>query len=159
MHKPYILAHDTGTGGDKAVLTDLRGRIVDSAYQAYGLNYPRPDWAEQDPDELWNAVAHTTRLVLEKTGVKGMIGKGDRSPEVIAAMKKECAVYFAAIGGAGALLSTFIKKSEIVCYEDLGAEAVYRLTVEKFPVIVAIDCEGNDLYIDGPVKWVNELKR
>jgi hypothetical protein len=49
MHKPYILAHDTGTGGDKAVLTDLRGRIVDSAYQAYGLNYPRPDWAEQDP--------------------------------------------------------------------------------------------------------------
>ncbi len=50
MHKPYILAHDTGTGGDKAVLTDLRGRIVDSAYQAYGLSYPRPDWAEQDPD-------------------------------------------------------------------------------------------------------------
>jgi sugar (pentulose or hexulose) kinase len=48
MSKPYILAHDTGTGGDKAVLTDLRGRIVDSAYQAYGLNYPRPDWAEQD---------------------------------------------------------------------------------------------------------------
>ena len=69
MHKPYILAHDTGTGGDKAVLTDLRGRIVDSAYQAYGLSYPRPDWAEQDPDELWNAVANTTRRVIEKTGV------------------------------------------------------------------------------------------
>ena len=69
MHKPYILAHDAGTGGDKAVLTDLRGRIVGSAYQAYGLSYPRPDWAEQDPDELWNAVAGTTRHVLEKTGV------------------------------------------------------------------------------------------
>jgi len=69
MDKRYILAHDTGTGGDKAVLTDLRGRIVDSAYQAYGLNYPRPDWAEQDPDELWNAVANTTRLVIEKVGV------------------------------------------------------------------------------------------
>ena len=69
MNKRYILTHDTGTGGDKAVLTDLRGRIVDSAYQAYGLNYPRPDWAEQDPDELWKAVANTTRLVIEKTGV------------------------------------------------------------------------------------------
>jgi fumarate hydratase subunit beta len=94
-----------------------------------------------------------TPVLLEKAGIKAMIGKGDRSPEVVAAMKKNCAVYFAAIGGAGALLSTFIKKSEIVCYEDLGPEAVYRLTVEKFPVIVAIDWEGNNLYVDGPAKW------
>ena len=94
-----------------------------------------------------------TPILLEKTKVKGMIGKGDRSPEVIAAMKTMCAVYFAAIGGAGALLSTFIKKSEIVCWEDLGAEAVYRLTVEKFPVVVAIDCEGNNIYVDGPSKF------
>ena len=98
-----------------------------------------------------------TPVLLEKTGLKGMIGKGDRSPEVVDAMKKQCAVYFAAIGGAGALLSTFVRKSEIVCYEDLGAEAVYRLTVEKFPVIVAIDCEGNNLYVDGPAKWKSEL--
>jgi fumarate hydratase subunit beta len=95
-----------------------------------------------------------TPVLLEKTGLKGMIGKGDRSPEVVSAMKNKCAVYFAAIGGAGALLSAYIKKSEIVCYEDLGAEAVYRLTVEKFPVVVAIDCEGNNLYVDGPKKWV-----
>jgi fumarate hydratase subunit beta len=100
-----------------------------------------------------------TPLMLEKTGLKAMIGKGDRSAEVVAAMKETRAVYFAAIGGAGALLSTYIKKSEIVCYEDLGAEAVYKLTVEKFPVIVAIDCEGNNLYVDGPRKWVGELMR
>jgi fumarate hydratase subunit beta len=79
-----------------------------------------------------------------------MIGKGDRSPEVIDAIKKTCAVYFAAVGGAGALLSTFIKKAEVVCWNDLGAEAIYCLTVEKFPVIVAIDCEGNNVYVDGP---------
>ena len=93
-----------------------------------------------------------TPMLLEKTGLKGMIGKGNRSTDVIAAMKKNCSVYFAAVGGAGALLSTFVKKSEVVCYKDLGAEAVYRLTVENFPLIVAIDCEGNNLYVDGPAK-------
>ena len=69
MSKKYILAHDAGTGGDKAVLTDLEGRIVESAYQPYEVYYPRPDWAEQDPEELWAAVAETTRLVLEKSGI------------------------------------------------------------------------------------------
>jgi fumarate hydratase subunit beta len=96
-----------------------------------------------------------TPVLLEKTGLKAMIGKGNRSLEVVSAIKAKKAVYFAAIGGAAALLSTFIKKSEIVCYEDLGAEAIYRLTVEKFPVIVAIDCEGNNLYVDGPEKFRN----
>ena len=67
MAKKYILAHDTGTGGDKAVLTDLEGRIVESAYQPYEIYTPRPDWAEQDPDELWSAVAATTREVLAKS--------------------------------------------------------------------------------------------
>jgi xylulokinase len=65
----YILAHDTGTGGDKAVLTDLEGRIVASAYKPYEVHYPQPGWAEQDPDELWQAVAATTREVLEQSGV------------------------------------------------------------------------------------------
>jgi fumarate hydratase subunit beta len=96
-----------------------------------------------------------TPILLEKTGLKAMIGKGNRSLEVVSSMKAKKAVYFAAIGGAAALLSTYIKKSEIVCYEDLGAEAIYRLTVEKFPVIVAIDCEGNNLYVDGPEKFRN----
>lgn len=67
--KKYILAHDTGTGGDKAVITDLQGRVIHSVYQPYGLSTPRPDWVEQDPDELWQAVAATTRRVLAESGV------------------------------------------------------------------------------------------
>lgn len=86
-----------------------------------------------------------TPLLLEK-GLKGMIGKGKRSKEVVEAMKKEKAVYFAAIGGAGALLSKCIKKSEVIAYDDLGTEAVRRLEVEDFPSIVVIDSEGNNLY-------------
>lgn len=79
-------------------------------------------------------------------GEKAMIGKGKRTPEVIEAMKRNKAVYFAAIGGAGALLSKCITRSETVCYEDLGAEAILKLEVENFPVIVVIDREGNNLY-------------
>jgi xylulokinase len=69
MVKKYILAHDTGTGGDKAVLTDLEGRVIQSAYRSYPVYYPRPEWAEQDPDELWEAVAATTREVIERAGI------------------------------------------------------------------------------------------
>jgi xylulokinase len=69
MTKQYILAHDTGTGGDKAVLTDLQGRVIHSAYQPYAVNYPQPGWAEQDPEELWRALAATTRQVIEGSGI------------------------------------------------------------------------------------------
>lgn len=79
-------------------------------------------------------------------GMKGMIGKGARSQEVIDAIVRNKAVYFAAIGGAAALIAKSIKKEEILCYEDLGTEAVRRYTVEDFPCIVAIDCEGNNVY-------------
>lgn len=79
-------------------------------------------------------------------GQKAMIGKGRRTQEVIEAIVRNQAVYFAAVGGAGALLSKCIKKSELVCYGDLGAEAVLKLEVEDFPVIVVIDREGNNLY-------------
>lgn len=79
-------------------------------------------------------------------GGKAMIGKGRRSPEVIDAIIRNRAVYFAAVGGAGALLSKCIKRSEVLFYEDLGAEAIRRLYVEDFPVIVVIDSEGNNLY-------------
>ena len=79
-------------------------------------------------------------------GQKAMIGKGRRTQEVIDAIVRNQAVYFAAVGGAGALLSKCIKKSELVCYGDLGAEAVLKLEVENFPVIVVIDSEGNNLY-------------
>ncbi len=79
-------------------------------------------------------------------GEKAMIGKGKRSKEVVDAMIRNQAVYFAAVGGAGALLSKRIVNSEIVCYEDLGAEAIRRIEVEDFPVIVVIDSQGNNLY-------------
>lgn len=79
-------------------------------------------------------------------GQKAMIGKGKRSKEVIEAIKRNHAVYFAAVGGAGALLSKCVKKSELVCYADLGAEAVLKLYVEEFPAIVVIDSAGNNLY-------------
>ena len=79
-------------------------------------------------------------------GMKGMIGKGARSQEVIDSIVKNKAVYFAAIGGAAALIAKSIKKEEILCYGDLGTEAVRRYTVEDFPCIVAIDCEGNNVY-------------
>ena len=83
-----------------------------------------------------------TPLLLEK-GLKGMIGKGKRSDEVIESMHKNHAVYFAAIGGAGALLSKCIKKSEVIAYEDLGTEAIRKLEVENLPIIVVIDDEKN----------------
>lgn len=79
-------------------------------------------------------------------GLKGMIGKGRRSKEVKEAVVRNGCVYFAAIGGAGALLSKAIKASEVVAYEDLGTEAVRKLEVENFPVIVVMDADGNDLY-------------
>uniref|UniRef100_N2B8K8 Hydrolyase, tartrate beta subunit/fumarate domain-containing protein, Fe-S type n=1 Tax=Eubacterium plexicaudatum ASF492 TaxID=1235802 RepID=N2B8K8_9FIRM len=79
-------------------------------------------------------------------GQKGMIGKGKRSEEVIKAVMRNHAVYFAAVGGAGAMIARCIKKCEIVCYEDLGTEAIRKLEVENFPMIVVIDSYGNNLY-------------
>ena len=99
------------------------------------------------PTTSYRMDAYSPTLIRE--GETGMIGKGKRSPEVIAAMKEYGAVYFAAIGGAGALLSNCIKSAEIVAYEDLGAEAVRRLVVEDLPVVCVIDCEGTNLYENG----------
>ena len=86
-----------------------------------------------------------TPLLLSK-GLTGMIGKGKRSKEVIDAIVENKAVYFAAVGGAGALLSKCIKESEVIAYDDLGTEAIRKMRVEDFPVIVVIDSEGNNLY-------------
>ncbi len=86
-------------------------------------------------------------------GLSGMIGKGKRSSEVVESMKKNKAVYFAAVGGAGALLSQCIKKSEVIAYDDLGTEAVRRLYVEDLPVITVIDCKGVNLYETAAEKY------
>ena len=79
-------------------------------------------------------------------GLGAMIGKGKRSQAVLDAIVRNKSVYFAAVGGAGALLSKCIKESEVIAYDDLGTEAIRRLRVEDFPVIVVVDCEGNNLY-------------
>lgn len=86
-------------------------------------------------------------------GLKGMIGKGPRSKSVVESIKKNGAVYFAAIGGTGATIARSVKKAEIVAYPDLGPEAIYRLEVEDFPCIVVIDSKGNDLYQLGPEQY------
>ena len=108
------------------------------------------------PTTSYRMDAYSPTLIRE--GETGMIGKGKRSPEVVEAMKKYGAVYFAAIGGAGALLSSCIKKAEIVCYEDLGAEAVRRLEVENLPVVAVIDSEGNNLYEKGRREYLDSVE-
>lgn len=89
-------------------------------------------------------------------GLKGMVGKGARNREVIDAIVRNRAVYFAAIGGAAALIAKSIKKTEPICYEDLGTESVRRYYVEDFPCIVAIDSEGNNVYETEPQKYNRE---
>jgi len=91
--------------------------------------------------------------LLMDHGLKGMVGKGARSKEVVESMRKNSCVYFASIGGAGALLAECVKESEIVAFPELGPEAIYKLRVENFPVTVIIDCQGNDLYFEGRKKY------
>lgn len=86
-------------------------------------------------------------------GLKGMVGKGKRTQEVIDAVVRNGAVYFAAVGGAGALLSKCIKKADVVAYDDLGTEAIRRLEIENLPVIVVIDSEGTNLYTTAAEQW------
>lgn len=108
------------------------------------------------PTTAYRMDAYSPTLIEQ--GETGMIGKGKRSPEVIEAMKKHGAVYFGAIGGCGALLSSCIKKAEVIAYEDLGAEAIRRLEVQDLPVVVVIDCEGNNLYEIGRKSYLDSLK-
>ena len=91
-------------------------------------------------------------LLLDR-GLTGMIGKGKRSDAVIDSMKKNTAVYFAAVGGAGALLSQCIKKSEVIAYDDLGTEAIRKLYVEDLPVITVIDHQGNNMYETATISY------
>ena len=96
---------------------------------------------------------------LMRAGVRGMIGKGARLPQVGEAMRECSAVYFGAIGGAGALLAGCIKKAELIAYEDLGAEALRRLYVEDMPLTVIMDCHGGDLYREGRQAWLDAHRK
>ena len=95
---------------------------------------------------------------LMKVGIRGMIGKGARLDEVIEAMKENFGVYFGAIGGVGALLAKCIKSSELIAYEDLQSEALRKLYVEDMPLVVIIDCYGNNLYETGPNEYLKSVE-
>ena len=100
----------------------------------------------------------STPLLLEH-GLKGMIGKGNRSADVISAIRKHKAVYLVATGGAAALLSRFVKKARILAFEDLGPEAIYELFVEKLPVVVGIDSTGRNIFEEGPRMYAVQEER
>ncbi|MBE6922325.1 MAG: Fe-S-containing hydro-lyase [Ruminococcaceae bacterium] len=104
------------------------------------------------PTTSYRMDAYSPTLIA--LGETGMIGKGKRGPEVIAAMQEHGAVYFGAIGGCGALLSRCIKSAKVVAYEDLGAEAIRELVVENFPAVVIIDSLGNNLYESGKADYL-----
>ncbi|UCF89611.1 MAG: Fe-S-containing hydro-lyase [bacterium] len=124
---------------------DLKGQII----YFVGPTPTRPGEAigSAGPTTSYRMDAYSPILI--ERGLKGMIGKGSRSREVVEAMVRHKAVYFAAVGGAAALISRRILSSEILAYEDLGPEAIRRLQVKDFPVIVVNDTEGNDLYEQG----------
>ena len=139
---------------DKELPLDLKDSII----YFVGPTPAKPGQAigSAGPTTSYRMDAYSPMLIEQ--GQTGMIGKGKRGAEVIEAMKQHGAVYFGAIGGCGALLSSCIKKSEIVAYEDLGAEAIRRLEVQDFPVIVIIDSHGNNLYETGRAAYLETVK-
>lgn len=128
--------------------------VKDSIIYYVGPTPAKPGQAigSAGPTTSYRMDAYSPALI--SMGQTGMIGKGKRGPEVIDAMKQHGAVYFGAIGGCGALLSKCIKKAEVIAYDDLGAEAIRRLEVEDFPVIVVIDSMGNNLYEIGKANYL-----
>ena len=137
---------------------ELPMEIKDAIIYFVGPTPAKPGQAigSAGPTTSYRMDAYSPTLI--SIGQTGMIGKGKRNAEVVAAMKEHGAVYFGAIGGCGALLSKCIKKAEIVAYEDLGAEAIRKLEVEDFPVVVIIDSEGNNLYETGRQEYLNSQK-
>ncbi len=130
---------------DKELPIELKGQVI--YYVGPTPAKPGKPTGSAGPTTSYRMDLYSPKLI--ELGLKGMIGKGNRSKEVIDAMKKHKAVYFGATGGAGALLAKRIKKSEVVAYSDLGPEAIRRLEVEDFPVTVINDTKGNDLYQEG----------
>jgi len=144
-HKRLIEALDKG---EKLPL-DLANQIV--YYMGPSPARPGQPIGSAGPTTSGRMDSYAPRLMA--AGLKGMIGKGNRSQAVKDAMKEYKAVYFAAIGGAGALISKSIKKAEVIAYEDIGAEAIRRLEVESFPATVINDIYGGDLYEEGKASY------
>jgi len=144
-HKRLVETLDKG----EKMPVDLTGQTV--YYMGPSPAKPGQAIGSAGPTTSGRMDSYAPRLMA--SGLKGMIGKGNRSQAVKDAIKKYKAVYFAAIGGAGALISKSIKKAEVIAYEDLGAEAIRRLEVENFPVTVINDIHGGDLYEQGKAKY------
>ena len=145
-HQRYVAALEAG----QELPVDLRGQVV---YYA-GPTPARPGHiiGSCGPTTSGRMDAFTPTL-LTQAGLAAMIGKGPRSPQVIEAMVQTGAVYFAAIGGAAALISQTIDACEVVAYDDLGPEAIRKLSVRDYPCIVAIDAQGASIYEQGPKDW------
>jgi len=144
-HKRLIEALDQG----KPMPFDIKGQTI--YYMGPAPAKPGYPIGSAGPTTSGRMDAYSPRLIAE--GLKGMIGKGMRAQPVKDAMTQHKAVYLAAIGGAGALISKSIKKSEVIAYEELGAEAVRRLEVENFPATVINDIHGGDLYQEGKAQY------
>ena len=147
-HKRLVALLEKG----EALPFDIQGQII----YFVGPTPARPGRpvGSAGPTTSYRMDAYSPQLIAQ--GLKGMIGKGARSPEVIEAMKKYKCVYMVAVGGAGALIAQSIKKSEVIAYEDLGPEAVRRMEVKDFPAVVVNDILGNDLYSEGVKKYRKE---
>ena len=147
-HKRFAEALDRG----ERLPVDLAGQVL----YYVGPSPPRPGTpiGAAGPTTAGRMDSYTPRLLA--LGLKATIGKGKRSAEVREALRLHNAVYFGAIGGIGALLARQIRRAEVVAYPDLGAEAVYRLEVEDFPLVVIDDTQGGDLYETAPGEWAKE---
>ena len=130
----------------KELPVDLNGQVI--YYVGPAPASPGHAVGSAGPTTSYRMDAYTPKLL--DLGLRAMIGKGLRNDEVIESMKKNGAVYFGAVGGAAALISRSIIKSEVIAYPELGAEAIHRFTIKDFPVIVVIDSLGNNLYESGP---------
>ena len=144
-HKRIVEALENG----KPLPFELKGQTI--YYMGPTPARPGQVIGSAGPTSSYRMDIYAPRLMEE--GLKGMIGKGQRTQAVLDAMKKYKAVYFAAIGGTGALIAKSIKKADIIAYPELGAEAVLKLEVENFPVTVINDIYGGDLYRQGKAKY------
>ncbi len=132
-------------GRGEVLPIEVRGQVIFYV----GPTPPRPGAiiGSAGPTTSGRMDAYTPRML--ELGLAGMIGKGGRSPEVVEAIARHGAVYFAAVGGAAALLARRVRQVELIAYEDLGTEAIRRLVVERFPVVVAVDSRGRDIFAEG----------
>lgn len=149
-HKRLVACLDEG----RELPFDVRGQLI--YYVGPAPASPGHAVGAAGPTTSYRMDAYAPRLL--EAGLLGMMGKGKRNQQVIDSMVRHGAVYFGAVGGAAALIARSIIKSEVIAYDDLGAEAVHRFTVRDFPALVLIDSLGNNLYETGPAAYNTENK-